>query len=1410
MCLILISLYGIEQSLTITCDVLRFGGADQFYAEIEKKNIRLNGKWTSLKEIYGEALITVDNFRPGKTFSSIDGDYHITMSEQISNYFNPTTSPSNNKETVTSITQAINKHINGNEQELSPILLQKEPSSIDKSLTMKIIKSQVLTSQHNCLVIDADVEELFANHNEGNSMTIHEVIDKNIDESFRNIYKNLVELNPKKVIVFFDGLEKISNKHAEHVITMIDSLKQAGSAIVLSGDAQTAMLMRNKGVEPIAHKIKTDEIPINLPENEPIEIQPDKTFTEKFDDINSNVESCLSKRRRRSAAGSSTYCLFDWSDIDRFSDSPGDRNIDQLRINSDKFLKHIAVTEHWSLQKARQLIRLVKKLKFGDRRLTGQYKLVTEDVIELESLGQYRQTQRIADTMSHISEPEAIPISDGSLMTTRTIATYGVQIIPLLRGLHGLIASCIAQKNSNHSTCVKDSMLFTASVALIPAEYIAVRYTKFLVTNSKILRSFGLTGTTTFFSHVIAIIGVGLDIYNIVEASIQLNTCLKNRASCPSKVEIDIIISLTFACISLVVDITFLVVGIAVAMGLMVTGIGFIPGLAIVLVIVIGQGVALAINNVVHYSKTYHLHFDEKIRLFFSSFLFMSPPADIEALKERSDWIDYLRQRANQVLHNDTNIIAYGIGIGNYDGKNTKQSVAQINMEITSWDNTQGLSRVLPKNFDNTTLLCLPIRTNAAYEDEIKQWSTAIYHCENSFVIADSRHWDSQIDDKKFKSYIVYDLEFTESGLIVGSNTINNLFLIHTSNLQLKIIGGSSGIANLFKIQKNNFCGTIEIYETARQNLVDYSNLTQVAEIIFDWFSETQTGTVEFYGGNKFRLKSNYGQATKLHIIGRKNKRDTFNCDHSVQQYNVPNDKGAISIDGQGGESILLMDLVIDCKITTLYPFTKIVTKHKSPDNPWIVHIPLGISALNPSSTTYAIIEPEGASKVAIMFYEKPLLEATYNVTYYPNNKTLIWQLAHANSTILTLFIEPYRRIVEHQPHKSKPKTEKFITESVSAVLMDTYWNATIYPVINIPVNDTTSPINIQQFTIFANAHKSSSLDKIFNRYLNISKKVENKFNVTLKLTILETNESYIFGSHLNDRFITDKNTIYFQGGSGSDVYTLYVNSSRNIWIFNHAIDKALDILTIPDTLCPYLHAELGSVQSSHGIINNLPGDITLYCSNRGTKKSAKHNIVLREYWKDRNYRHLYIYWHDSVYIPLPYNWTHHHNTNNSRNNNIDLAFLFDFGARNKSIILTITSRDLYLLLNVTDLVSNPFVAYKTRPNNLILTKKYYMKHVMADIIILQDFFANGTNNVSKEWRDLRFFIHDDGQSIDSKDFGTIPKSLTASDIKNLFEASLQTGTDFITVYKFNATITELRQGYIIKHNYFNTSIHQG
>ncbi|WP_375326528.1 hypothetical protein [Candidatus Tisiphia endosymbiont of Nemotelus uliginosus] len=681
---------------------------------------------------------------------------------------------------------------------------------------------------------------------------------------------------------------------------------------------------------------------------------------------------CLSGNRKKR---STNKCLYSWDDVDKFNavEQQNRRDIDEIKIDSKKFLEYTKNIQDES--KNVQLLELVKeRIIVSDNSIVGEYRYLLNDVIQDGGYSSYLQNERIKDLSHDFSKSDAPKINPK--LKQRLLNAAGR--IQLIRGIHSAIATC--QDGSTEYCALSISGLGYSFLSL-PIENIMIKITpKIVNTAASVAGKFvpRVLGHNTKFVIQIGGMKYGakiakgtagalasvFDIVDIVISSNALVQCANRKDSndsCSDKEIRDNTASIAFSSVSFIAGVGLTVAGAPLA----ATGVG--------LGLMVGYAIYSGVSNIIEYEEKYDTTHGENWSIFWRTVSFQEVAKDIQHLASRQDVVNSAAIEAWKNLESSPpKVVAYAAGLGiiklassteecktnvafdkwgillevrcfKHKVDNRKpgfnRSYAMINMLRAA--DTSNLSRVIPNHINNNaTMICLPQYTGLEFEKEVRNSvSTATHYCDNSIVIAHNQKQQLAGNNK----FIIYDLKYINSGVIVGSNELHNIFFLYDSTAEL--FGGNNKY-NEFVFLSSNFMGNIKFMDNST-NVIDVSQLTndnitvqETDDIQFARYRSTYTlykpetpyGAVtkqSFLNRDliqiNVKLLLNYSVGSnlmdvypKLHYLGRKYKVDVFSC----KPYQLYDDR--IFVDSGGGNSNDKKDLVKNCNTVIVRPFTEV------------------------------------------------------------------------------------------------------------------------------------------------------------------------------------------------------------------------------------------------------------------------------------------------------------------------------------------------------------------------------------------------------------------------------------------------------------------------------------------------------
>ncbi|WP_264337371.1 hypothetical protein [Wolbachia endosymbiont (group B) of Dolichovespula media] len=878
--------------------------------------------------------------------------------------------------------------------------------------------------------------------------------------------------------------------------------------------------------------------------------------------------SCMGQSSRSKRSVNS--CLFSKDDVEKFSKGKVDENnVDKVIIDSEKFLTYVKSSKDEG--KNAQLIEFI-----GNKNIEGDYKYLVDKVIGDQGYERYVQNERIKDLHGDIVHQESSLTKNPKLKSRLMNAAGGIQLI---RGIHGAIVSC---KDGTATDCGLNLGGIGWSFASQPIENVMVKITPRVVTSAeKVVGKVipGALGKQTKFAIRVAGVKFGstiakgtagaltgvFDIVDIGMSASNLVDCKKRENSdnpCGEKEIRDNIASISFSGVSFVSGVALTaasmpVVGIAVGFGLM-----------------IGYGIYSGVSNIVEYKKKYDTTHGENWSIFWRTLLFQPMAADVQHLAARKDTVNSLAKQVWKALNNGPNsTVAYGIGLGKVSGNTLRPDYAKIIMDKEHAD-TRSISRVIPDLIKNAKMICLPRITNADYEKGLKKSvSTAVHYCDNAMVIADGRK--SMQNGKT----IVYDLRNVNSGNIIGSNVLDNSFLIFEGSE--KIIGGDNTV-NRFVLTNSRFAGRI-IVGTNSTNVFDLSQIADsivkvnIGHSIGSTTSKTlHSGVLEIKMNDRSLINecvTNDVNILGYHYIGRQNKTDEVSCTSSTGDFI---DYDTI-IDSKGGYNNDKRDIIENCDRAIILPYTDV----RGTEGNYVFYIK---AAGYKGKDLHSEINVKGTGTV--IFPETDLLNDCDEITYSSNNNTLSLKIGLGQNNRYTLDIKNYIK-----QSTSKP----------NFILIDKN-GSNIVPKIK-----ELGAIKINSFELHSE-YALDNFDDVENHYKKIlnNNKDYKVFSVIRGKTQNQDNNAVphmVFGSLGDDIVNFDQGTTFARGGEGNDVYLISGDiNSREVKIDNNSNDKKLDILFMPMVEKDF------SVQQC---------DLHLNYNNT--------SIQVKNYLQDRNCRHLII-----------------------------------------------------------------------------------------------------------------------------------------------------------------------------------------
>ncbi len=721
-----------------------------------------------------------------------------------------------------------------------------------------------------------------------------------------------------------------------------------------------------------------------------VHMLPTGEATQSLNKLNLNGCAKQSNRKKRSIK-----CLFSKDDVEKFSKGRVDKNnVGKVIIDSEKFLTYVKSSQDEG--KNAQLIEFI-----GNKNIEGDYKYLVDKVIGDQGYERYIQNERIKDLYGDVLQQNSDLTKNPKLKSRLMNAAGGIQLI---RGIHGAIVSC---KDGTATDCGLNLGGIGWSFVSQPIENVMVKTAPKVVTSAgrvvgRIIP--GTLGRQTKFAVQVAgvkfgstvakgVAGAAAGVFDIIDIGISANNlidCKKRENSdnpCGEKEIRDNIASIAFSGVSFVSGVTLTAaslprVGIGVGFGLMVT-----------------HGVYSGISNIIEYEKKYDTTHGENFDIFLHTLLLSSMPYDLEHLAARNNMVNSQAKRAWKALSDSPNdVVAYGVGFGvDSDTPSLHAGYGKILMNRTDADTTN-LSRVIPDPIQNATMICLPQVTSEIYEKGIKKSvPTAVHHCENTMVIADRRRMQNG-------TIILYNLESIDEGTIVGSNTLNNYFLIFRG--KTGITGGNNTVNKFILVKPGGFSGKI-IGGSNATNILDLSQSTEYdfVQAKIDYrFRPNAPGLLRLTT-NLHRLINDYVDsnvdAFRYSYIGRQNKTDNVLCTYNSRRL-TRNDNRDVFINSGGGLSKNEKDTVDNCKKVAIAPYTKVT----GAENDYTFYIK---TTDYEAKDLYSEIDVKGTGTV--IFPETNLLDDCDEISYSSTNNTLSLKIGLGQGNQYTLDITNYNSI---------------------------------------------------------------------------------------------------------------------------------------------------------------------------------------------------------------------------------------------------------------------------------------------------------------------------------------------------------------------------------------------------------------
>ncbi len=1064
-------------------------------------------------------------------------------------------------------------------------------------------------------------------------------------------------------------------------------------------------------------------------------------------DSSVSSSQCLNGNRKKRSANK---CLYSWEDVDKFNaaEQQNRRNIDEIKIDSQKFLQYSKNIQDEN--KNVQLLELAKERSIAsDSSIVGEYKHLLHDVIQDGGYNSYLQNERIKDLASDFSRSDA-PKINPKLKQGLLNAAGRIQLI---RGAHGTIVAC---KDGSTRDCALSVSGLSYAFLSRPIESVMVKITPKIVNTAastagkfvpRILGhntkfAIGIMGArygTKIAKGAAGALGGVFDIIDIGISAKALADCQNRKNtdnSCSDKEVRDNIASIAFSSVSFVSGVALTAAGAGPA--------GIVVGSGLM----VGYAVYSGVSNIIEYEEKYDTTHDENWSIFWRTVSFQEMAKDIQHLASRQDAVNSIAIEAWQNLESSPpKVVAYAAGLGimklassteecktnvvfdkwgillevrcfKHEVDNRKpgfnRSYAMINMLRAA--DTSNLSRVIPNHIsNNATMICLPQYTGLEFEKEIRNSvSTATRYCDNSIVIAHNQKQQLSGNNK----FIIYDLKYINSGVIVGSNELHNIFFLYDSRAEL--FGGNNKY-NEFVFLSSGFMGNIKFMDNST-NVIDVSQLTsdnitvqETDEIQFRGYRNTYTlykpetpyGAVtkqSFLNRNliqiNVKLLLNYSVGSnlmdvypKLHYLGRKYKVDVFSC----KPYQLYDDR--IFVDSGGGNSNDKKDLVKNCNKATVRPFTEV-----EGGNSTYTFYAKTEGYENQISSSMINVRGKGT----IIFSETALLKDCNQITYSSVSNVMSFRIPLSQNGTFTLDVQNYLDR----------------NNNTNFALIDKY-GSNIIPKLN---NNSTV---VNRFEL----HIKHSLDNfnIAKDYYREVSHTEKDYKVFGIINSASENEGFnkmFIGSSGTDVINLDKQTVFAQGGEGQDIYIVSNEPGESIvTIDNKSEDEKLDILSVSSIDDVSLEQE--------------DNDLSFFIEKQVNHTTEIDNVVIENYFLGNEYQHLILVDKDrNSFIPF------------ELNKDVILAPFYRASSDENVFMLPLSVKQAVIDHNLED------IEFYRDSNDLLLLEKDIWENPSPLAVILKDFYSN----LSK-WKDHKIYSRNHNGDYDNY-IDLLQKSREAIDYK--------------------------------------------
>lgn len=686
------------------------------------------------------------------------------------------------------------------------------------------------------------------------------------------------------------------------------------------------------------------------------------------------------------------------------------------------------------------------------------------------------------------------------------------------------------------------------------------------------------------------------DIYDLIRSSIDASNSVKG-----SKEWRDNIASAVFAGSSLVSSIALTAMA--------KPGIGTIVGLGIIA----GQRIYSGISMVAKYDTNYQLTTSQKSRIFLHTLTLQEVPQDVQDDVIKQDIMNDYAKRAWQYLQNNTQIIAYVMGLGNVTFQDTIYHetvkpfpgllVPKMASNIYRGDSIKIIKSyrkhvLLPSEYSYINVSTIdqydfsssnfgvyhrkqareilppitikksfaPITSHTAHHVMHRQLfhpkpptiraKIFCFTASSEGYCASAAVLDYQRINKARE--IVVDLSLIEQGVVIGSNKWQNHFNIYAGR---PYIFGGDGTTNVFTVNNVTFSGGIVGGDNSLNILVSNSDAKYLVY-------NNENGTVSFC--NEASCPNPYWFIAKKisHFIGRKVLSDSVNCAEDRKIY----------IDTQGGNENNY-DIIHNCKEVVVSPYTEITSENSDGGDTLYI---------KPDSGHVRINALPSKKQRFLIFPTTDLL-----------NESNMHYSSHTNT--FSIYVPMHDFTIEVKYYLSSQDNSASYTYNF--ILVDEHGS-----VIEPLIEQKTGKIDLYYLRTET---KLTKVNEILEWYRSVVRLEQ------VCGTVASGNTSIIIGSDKSDIIPVVEGTGYVEGGKGSDLYNILPGAPISLRINNYSDDQAYDVIYIP-AVCSMIMVYTGL------------HDLYLHV------KDLVNYIQIENYLFDKHYQHLMIVdKNKDAFIPL-------------------------------------------------------------------------------------------------------------------------------------------------------------------------------